>query len=171
LCSLKIESSWNNKHYIYYFYFLCCNYSLYNNFEISESKPTYCLLETWRLASYPWTHTHKSKYELDNWVLCHEALLNTKINVSISNNFNKMYYFNIFELFSLYEQRFKHIHPHQINFEGSETIILKPGLVWRVDLKSGRSRAGIRLSWKKNRRRKNLVWPGWPTKIRSKTQL
>jgi hypothetical protein len=68
-----------------------------------------------------------------------------------------MYYFNIFELFSLYEQRFKHIHPHQINFERSETIILKHGLVWRVDLESGRFGVETRPSLKKNKRRKNLM--------------
>jgi hypothetical protein len=36
---------------------------------------------------------------------------------------------------------------------------------------AGWSGAETGLSWRKNKERKNSVWPGWPGKIRSKTRL
>ena len=43
-----------------------------------------------------------------------------------------------------------------------KTIVLKSGAAWLVDSGPGRPGAGTRPSWRKNRGRKNLVWPGWP---------
>jgi hypothetical protein len=50
------------------------------------------------------------------------------------------------------------------------SIVLKPGLTWWIDQEPG---AGTGPDWKKNRRRKNPVWPdgltqrpGWPGKTR-----
>jgi hypothetical protein len=46
---------------------------------------------------------------------------------------------------------------------------LKPGPAWRVDPGPGRSEAGTEPGWRKNRERKNPVWPGGLTQ--SKTWL
>jgi len=43
----------------------------------------------------------------------------------------------------------------------SETIVLKPGLAWWVDPGSGRLGARTGSGWRKNRGRKNQVWPNW----------
>jgi len=54
-------------------------------------------------------------------------------------------------------------------------IVLKFSSARRVDLGSGRFGAETRPGWRKNKERKNPVWPGclagWPYKTRSKTWL
>ena len=44
----------------------------------------------------------------------------------------------------------------------SESIVLKPGPAWRADPGPGRPEAGTGPGWRKNRGRKNSVWPSWP---------
>ena len=44
-------------------------------------------------------------------------------------------------------------------------IVLKPGSAWRVDPGPGRPGTRTRPGWKKNKGRKNSVWPGWPGEL------
>jgi hypothetical protein len=58
--------------------------------------------------------------------------------------------------------------------EGIHSIVLKPGPARRVDPGPGRPGAGTGPGWRKNRGRKNPVWPGgstrWPGKTRWQTR-
>ena len=44
-------------------------------------------------------------------------------------------------------------------------IVLKPGSAWRVDPGPGRPGTRTGPGWKKNKGRKNSVWPGWPGEL------
>jgi hypothetical protein len=82
------------------------------------------------------------------------------LSISLSNRCSKNTIVFLLSLtVFLYEDRF---------FLFIPIIVLKPGPVWRVDPGPGRSGAGTGPGWKKNRVRKNLVWP---SKTRSKTWL